>query len=261
MRAVLCFALLALLATSAVAINKSRILREAGISTVNLQTNRAVDVYGPDEVVNGVSAECRRLWMAKTIVVNQNAQGTLCPWGSFGAIIVNHTSTSGQGFSDSQGNWCGSFVESNSGGTDLNDPSAHSEIDAMRRLGNRFPYSRFNANFWGALTMYTNGESCPMDAAAQVWAGFKEVVYSVSIEDLLKLGWNQIDIDSKRVYQTAQSVANSRNLVIIEDVDFANQAPIFAWQNLPNNPCPAGCHKVAPGFCSDISPYVPKAFP
>jgi hypothetical protein len=129
------------------------------------------------------------------------------------------------------------------------------------------------------------GESCPMDAAAEVWAGygqislrrpttlfkylglisascslfrFKEVIYSVSIEDLLKLNWNQIDIDSKRVYQTSQSIVNARNLVIVENVDWANQIPLFAWQNMPNNPCPTGCQKVAPGFCSDSSAYVPK---
>jgi hypothetical protein len=195
---------------------------------------------------------------------------------------VNHTNTAGQGFRDSANRWCGSFVESNSGGTNLNgsevisplqlpgalvlmsflisylDPSDHSEINAIRRLGDRFPFNRFNADFWGALSMYTNGESCPMDAAAEVWAGFKEVIYSVSIDDLLKQNWNQIDIDSKRVYQKSDSIVASRNLVIIQDVDWVNQIPFFAWQNMPNNPCPTGCHKAAPGFCADNVPYVPK---
>jgi hypothetical protein len=27
------------------------------------------------------------------------------------------------------------------------DPTAHSEIDAMRRLGDRFPFNRFNAKY------------------------------------------------------------------------------------------------------------------
>jgi hypothetical protein len=56
----LTFALLAVLASSALALNKARTLRQLGIDTVNLRTNRGVDVYHADEVVNGVSAECRR---------------------------------------------------------------------------------------------------------------------------------------------------------------------------------------------------------
>lgn len=58
--------------------------------------------------------------MRKTIIVNQNGQNTRCPYGSFGAIIVNHTDTTGQGFRDSNNNWCGSLVETNGGGNNLN---------------------------------------------------------------------------------------------------------------------------------------------
>jgi acid phosphatase class B len=63
-RGLLTFALLALLASAAVALNKPRTLHQLGISTVSLQTNRAVDVYDADEVANGVSVECRRMFLS-----------------------------------------------------------------------------------------------------------------------------------------------------------------------------------------------------
>lgn len=60
MQRLLCVALIALLASSALALNKKKIYRDNDVDTVHLKTNRPVDVYDYDEVANGVSAECRR---------------------------------------------------------------------------------------------------------------------------------------------------------------------------------------------------------
>lgn len=43
----------------------ARELQRLGFITVNPHTRQQVKVYAPDEEVNGVSVECRRLWMRK----------------------------------------------------------------------------------------------------------------------------------------------------------------------------------------------------
>jgi tRNA(Arg) A34 adenosine deaminase TadA len=39
-----------------------------------------------------------------------------------------------------------------------------------------------------SLTLLTNAESCAMCASAIRWAGFREVVYIISIDTLVKKG-------------------------------------------------------------------------
>jgi len=196
------------------------------------------------------------------MVVQFNGQHTLCPRGAFGAILVNHT---GHGpFTDSAGNNCGALVGTNSGTRDTaNDPSAHSEISAIRRLSALHPNVLIGANkvFWHALSMYTNGESCPMDAAAEAWAGIKEEIYAVSIDHLIALNFTQIEIGSKDVYHESGKVLSSPT-TIVKFIDFDYHAKFFSWQNMPAQACPPGCHRSAPGAaCVDDVPYVTQAFP
>ena len=51
-----------------------------------------------------------------------------------------------------------------------NDPTAHAEIEAIRKAGKR----GFNLE---DCTIICSGEPCPMCAAAIAWAGMKEVYY------------------------------------------------------------------------------------
>jgi tRNA(Arg) A34 adenosine deaminase TadA len=58
------------------------------------------------------------------------------------------------------------------------DPSAHGEVVAIRRaakkLGIRFPKG---------TVLYTTSQSCPMCAAAAIWAGIEKIYFSATCED------------------------------------------------------------------------------
>lgn len=70
-----------------------------------------------------------------------------------------------------------------------NDPSAHAEINAIRQLT-----TKINSPSVEGYTIYTTGEPCPMCATACVWAGLAEIVYAVSIADLITVNQAQIHI-------------------------------------------------------------------
>ena len=238
-------------------------LRSLNLTVIEPVKNRVVRTYGPDDVIPGdiITPECRDLWMIYSMVTRQNAQHTICPRGAFAALIVNDTDTTGRGFSDSNGNWCGSFVEFDGGLRDATNPDAHSELNAITRLANRFPGHRFDTAFWNSLTMYTNGESCPMDTADEIWAGMKKQVYSVSIKALIALGNNQIDIRAEQLIATSNTVLQARPQYVIRDVAATSMYKYFAWQNIASNPCPAGCHRNAAATCVDDVAYVTQPLP
>jgi tRNA(Arg) A34 adenosine deaminase TadA len=104
--------------------------------------------------------------------------------------------------------------------------------------------------------MYTNGESCPMDTAAELWAGFKEVVYSVSIDDLIKCGFGQLDVSSKTLTMRGNTLTQSRITQLIKDVAWADNIKYFCHRYILTNPCPDGCHRNNAGTCVDTNPYV-----
>ncbi|BAY09307.1 nucleoside deaminase [Calothrix sp. NIES-2098] len=75
-----------------------------------------------------------------------------------------------------------------------NDPSAHAEINVIRSLTAKLK----NPSLEG-YTIYTTGEPCPMCATACVWTGISEIVYAVSIQDLIAINQSQIDIFCEEV--------------------------------------------------------------
>jgi tRNA(adenine34) deaminase len=78
------------------------------------------------------------------------------------------------------------------------DPTAHGEVDVIRRLA-----SQEHAGDWSALTLYTTAEPCPMCASAILWSGIGRVVYGVSIPWLVEHGWWQIDLRAADVFACA----------------------------------------------------------
>ncbi len=74
------------------------------------------------------------------------------------------------------------------------DPSAHAEINAIRRLT-----AAINHPVLEGYSLYTTGEPCPMCAAACVWAGVSEIVFGASIADLMAAGVSQIEISCQEV--------------------------------------------------------------
>ena len=77
------------------------------------------------------------------------------------------------------------------------NPILHGEIDAINQ------YARLNANRWSQLRLYTTAEPCSMCQSAIIWSGIPEVVFGTSIERLVNLGWNQIDLKAIDVAEAA----------------------------------------------------------
>jgi len=223
----------------------ARLLFVAIIVNIALVTAQTweFNVYGPHSVVNGVTVECRQIMMQKSLEVQFAGQGSVCPRGAYGAAIVNHSNTDSGNPVDSLGNNCGKIIGTNSGLRETtHDPTEHSEINAIHRLAALFPSEAQVKSYWGALSMYTVGESCPMDAAAEVWSGFKEVIYAVSIEDLTDAGFGQIEVGSKKIYTNSNLVAGAPQ-VLIKNVLRMQMLPYFAWQFNADEACPTGCHR------------------
>lgn len=75
-----------------------------------------------------------------------------------------------------------------------NDPSAHAEINVIRSLT-----TKIKNRYLEGYTIYTTGEPCPMCATACVWTGVSEIVYAVSIQDLIELNQSQINISCEEI--------------------------------------------------------------
>lgn len=75
-----------------------------------------------------------------------------------------------------------------------NDPSAHAEINVIRHLTAKLK----NPSLIG-YSIYTTAEPCPMCAAACIWTGISEIIYGVSIQDLISIKQLQIDISCEQL--------------------------------------------------------------
>ena len=84
-----------------------------------------------------------------------------------------------------------------------NDPSAHAEMNAIRKAARRAG-SRYLKAAW----LYTTLEPCPMCASVAIWAKMAGIVYGSSKEDALKVyrkqkdkkfSWRQINVSSEYI--------------------------------------------------------------
>lgn len=78
------------------------------------------------------------------------------------------------------------------------NPIFHGEIVAINACARVMPKVD-----WGDLMLYTTAEPCPMCMSAIVWLRVPEIVYGTSIEELIRLGINQIRLDSPTVAAAA----------------------------------------------------------
>lgn len=83
-----------------------------------------------------------------------------------------------------------SFAQHNTTGT--GDPTAHAEVNVLRTAG-------LAGIDFGRHWLVTTAESCPMCAAAEVWAGVRGVLFGTSIQSLIDFGWEQIDLSQRDV--------------------------------------------------------------
>jgi len=184
----------------------------------------------------------RQHWMrlANTAVIHTH---TLCPFMAFGTAIVNHTL---------------SFLDPSHLGdlvcTGLNhnnhtsNPILDGEIAAIENCSailtdpnGRFKLSAQEAiEAYTELTVYTNGEPCPMCASAISWTGFREMIFGSSIAKLVEMGWPQIRVDSRQIFEASWDIRRRRTAwvgsVLSNETD-----KVFEWQFQPVVECPMGC--------------------
>jgi len=206
----------------------------------------------------GISRECATILDNWSWQVQMNGQRTRCPKGPFGALLMNFTDTTGS-VKDSQGRSCGRIVGTNSGLRDPTDPSGHSEIDAMRREAFANPNNRFNTNLWGRLSVITSGASCPMDTTAELYAQVAFQLYSLSVEDLIKLNYTQVAMEPEDLMRRSATIFDSTVTTPTGLVKFINRAANierYAWRNIAANRCPSGCSRPTAGaLCVDDVPF------
>lgn len=78
-----------------------------------------------------------------------------------------------------------------------------------------------------------------MCASAIRWAGFREYVFGTDIESLVRMGWSQIDISSREVFEESKGLGAETLLVggvLTEETD-----RFFQWQFDDEKACPHGC--------------------
>ncbi|KAE9572581.1 hypothetical protein CGMCC3_g11230 [Colletotrichum fructicola] len=191
---------------------------------------------------DGVDASTRAYWMRQANLALPN----LCPFAAFGAVVVNHTA-------GGLGELVCTGANNNQGS---GNPTLHGEMVAINNCSAIFtdPQGRYNMTpadallAFGDLTLYTNAESCPMCASAIRWAGFKEYVYGTNIDALVDMGWGQITVSSKEIFNQSSSLSSETGF--LGDVLTNETDGFFSWQFRPNATCPQGCSRAASGRCA-----------
>lgn len=74
-----------------------------------------------------------------------------------------------------------------------NDPTAHAEVMAIRKLGEHIKKTDLSG-----FTLYTTCEPCPMCMSAAIWAKIDTVFYGCSIPEISKY-MSQIDLRAEEL--------------------------------------------------------------
>lgn len=166
-----------------------------------------------------------------------------CPFAAYGTAVVNHTLP----FTNSThpGQLICMGVNDNK---QTGNPTIHGEMAAFVNCSailtdpqGAYRLSASEANeAWKSFSLYTTAEPCPMCSGAIVWAGLKEVVYGTSIQRLIEMGWPQIEIGSREVFERAWRVGTKTGLV--EGVLEEEMDKWFGWQ-FGQGECPEGCRR------------------
>lgn len=80
-----------------------------------------------------------------------------------------------------------------------NDPTAHAEIEVIRKLSDQLQKKDL-----GGFTLYTTGEPCPMCMSAIIWSGIEIVVFGCDIPTISEY-MKQIDIRAEEIIKKSSS--------------------------------------------------------
>ncbi|MGD9202087.1 MAG: nucleoside deaminase [Chitinispirillia bacterium] len=129
--------------------------------------------------------------------------------GPFGAVVVQAARIIGEGWNR--------VVE-------LNDPTAHAEIMAIRQA-----CSTLKTHVLSDCTIYTSCEPCPMCLAAIYWARLKKVVYACNQNDASFAGF-----DDSMIYTELQKKWENRTLSSMTLCREKALKVFKAWKENPN---------------------------
>ena len=105
-----------------------------------------------------------------------------------------------------------------------NDPTAHAEVNAIRRacavLGT-FDLS--------GCELYTSCEPCPMCLAACYWAHVSKVFYAAGREDAADAGF-----DDEMIYVEVAKQLNERKLPFVQLLPEEGLRPFMLWKSNPD---------------------------
>jgi guanine deaminase len=80
------------------------------------------------------------------------------------------------------------------------DPTAHAEVLAIRTA-----CAELGTHLLEGATIYSTTEPCPMCFSAIHWARIDRIVYGTSIEDVKRLGFNELSISNERMNEIGKS--------------------------------------------------------
>ncbi|EHL03548.1 putative tRNA-specific adenosine deaminase 2 [Glarea lozoyensis 74030] len=176
----------------------------------------------------------REHWMRAA----NSALNSPCPFEAFGCVIVNHSDTSNSPHGELV---CSSQNQIRETG----NPTLHGEVAAINEcvkvLGERGWSAEEIKGAWEGLSLYTNGEPCPMCASAIRYSNFAECIFGTTIPTLIKKGWKQISITSQELFDESGLLPGKTRLiggVLTEETD-----PLYSWQFDGKADCPVGCQR------------------
>lgn len=129
--------------------------------------------------------------------------------GPFGAIVVLNNEIIGEGWNQ--------VVE-------LNDPTAHAEVTAIRNACAKIGSHELKDAF-----IYSSCEPCPMCLSAIYWARIEEIYYSCSRHDAADIGF-----DDKEIYDEFTKSTNLKRIKLIQGLKEEGIKVFKDWKDNPN---------------------------
>jgi guanine deaminase len=103
--------------------------------------------------------------------------------------------------------------------TQINDPTAHAEIRAIRGACAFLHDSRL-----AGAVLYSSCEPCPMCLAATMWAGLEAIVYGADSKAAARAGF-----DDQEIYSLFDRPRDTWSTPVRQQDDDRAQAPFRAW--------------------------------
>lgn len=129
--------------------------------------------------------------------------------GPFGALIVRNGKI---------------IAEAHNTVTQDNDPTAHAEINAIRKAAKKL--NKFNLS---DCSIYTSTEPCPMCLSAIYWSHIKKVYFANTRQDAA-----EINFDDEYIYNELSKPIEQRDIEMIQ-IDIPEAKEVFKiWMNKEN---------------------------